>query len=147
MSIISLKNKQWVKKLLHVFYIFKILPTRLERKWTGKKKTKNQILFGVYWHRRFLAFVLCWQHWAELIQTQETMIYSVGEEERETDAIHLDLCKIFDSVQHNNFVSKLERHGLGGWTTQRTRNCQDGCTQRVWEKWHSSGVCIVTRAV
>lgn len=44
-------------------------------------------------------------------------VTAVVDEERATVIINLDLCKAIDTVLHSIFVSKLERHGLDGWTT------------------------------
>jgi len=42
-----------------------------------------------------------------------------------------DICKAFDTVSHNIFVAKLERHDFERWSTRCQRNWLDGCIQRV----------------
>jgi len=49
----------------------------------------------------------------------------------ETDIVCLDLCKAFDTVQHDVLVSELEGLRFDRWTTHWVRNWLNGRTQRV----------------
>jgi len=76
---------------------------------------------------------------------------------RATDVGYLDLCEAFDAALHEILVSKLERRGFDGWTTQWVRNWLDGRIQRVTVNilmckcrpvmWRSTGVGIGSSTV
>jgi len=50
---------------------------------------------------------------------------------RATDIIYLDLCKAFDTVPHDVFVSEMEGQGFDRWTTCYMRNWLKGRAERV----------------
>lgn len=56
-------------------------------------------------------------------------VTALVEKGRAADILHLDLHKAYDSTLRNILVSKLERGGLDGWTTQMIRKWLGGRTQ------------------
>ena len=56
-------------------------------------------------------------------------VLSSEDKGRATDAVCLDLCKVFDVVLHH--ISELKSYGFEGWTIWWTKNWLDGCSQRV----------------
>jgi len=50
---------------------------------------------------------------------------------RAVDVVYPDLCKAFDTVQHDILVSELERHEFDRWTTWWMRSWLNGRTQSV----------------
>ena len=50
---------------------------------------------------------------------------------RVTAVFCLELCKTFDTVMHNIFASRLEKHGFDRWTTRRIRNWLESRTHMV----------------
>lgn len=66
---------------------------------------------------------------------------------RSTYVISLVFCKVFNIVPHDMLTSKLERCGFHEWTVRWTRNCLDGCSQRLLVKGSVSTWSLVTSGV
>lgn len=49
-------------------------------------------------------------------------------------AVSLDLSKVFDRVNHNILLKKIDKYGIRGTTLQLTKSYLTGRTQKIIEK-------------
>jgi len=66
---------------------------------------------------------------------------------RETDVLYLDLCKASDMALYHILISKMDRYGFEGWTTQWIKNRLEGRSQRIAVSGSTSRWRLVTSGV